>query len=405
MSGVPASSTHSAEDAALGFYFQAYFAFLTLLRQTSDDAGVGLERLDDVELKVDGHLLLYQLKHSIKGTPPPISLKGRALWRTIKVWVHTLPHIELSETTLHLVAVGAIPPDSALNALVDMDADRGDLVSALTVEAEKVRAERAAAQAAGKALPHTERAAGCEAFLGLASVDRLNLMRRVLIQAHAPTIVEIEALAAQELTLIGPEHRAEIAKRLLGWWDSEAIHALCGKRDPIITRAELQAQITGLIGDVESGKLQADFELQMPPEDYQPDGMLARQIKLVEGGNSDLSKAIREEWRAREQRAKWVDGNPAMGTVVSEYDRLLEEAWSDRHTQMVEDCETVADPTKRQKGLELLRWTHDEAPRTVRPIAESWSSPYYVRGAYQVLAIDLRVGWHPEYADLLKDDE
>ncbi len=54
MSGVPLTSTHSAEDAALGFYYQAYFAFLTLLRQTSDSAAVGLERLDDVELSRPG---------------------------------------------------------------------------------------------------------------------------------------------------------------------------------------------------------------------------------------------------------------------------------------------------------------------------------------------------------------
>jgi hypothetical protein len=70
MSANPSNRIRSAEDAALGFYYQAYFAFLTLLEQTGDDAGVGVERLDDVELKVDGHCLLYQLKHSIKAAPP-----------------------------------------------------------------------------------------------------------------------------------------------------------------------------------------------------------------------------------------------------------------------------------------------------------------------------------------------
>ena len=37
----------------------------------------------------------------------------------------------------------------------------------------------------------------------------------------------------------------------------------------------------------------------------------------------------------------------------------------------------------------------------VRPIAHGWNAAYYVRGSYQVLAIDLKVGWHADYAKLL----
>ena len=41
----------------------------------------------------------------------------------------------------------------------------------------------------------------------------------------------------------------------------------------------------------------------------------------------------------------------------------------------------------------------------VRPIVESWTAPYYARGSYQVLAINLTVGWHPDFANLLKGNE
>ena len=400
----PPYNIHTAEDAALGFYYQTYFAFLTLLQQTGDDAGIGIERLDDVDLKVDGHLLLYQLKHSIKAVPPPITMKSRALWRTLKVWIDALLHVELAQTTMHLVAVGPLVATSPLNALLDLDTDRDELAAALIAEAQLVHDARAAAKTAGTKLPHGERADGCAAFLDLEPAVRSNLLRRILIRPNNPPIDQVEVLAGLHLTLIAPVHRAEVVKRLLGWWDTEVVHALCGKRDPILTRAELQAQITSIIADLESSSLQANFELLMPPGDYQPDGMVARQIKLVAGGNSDLSKAIREEWRAREQRAKWLNDNSAMGTIVSQYDQVLEEAWSDMHVQMAEDCFKEADNVKRERGLDMLRWTHDYAPTKVRPIAEKWSAPYYVRGTYQVLAIDLRVGWHPDYADLLKDD-
>ena len=54
-------------------------------------------------------------------------------------------------------------------------------------------------------------------------------------------------------------------------------------------------------------------------------------------------------------------------------------------------------------GLDVLRWTHDSAPKEVEPISSSWSGHYYVRGTYQLLAIDLKVGWHAQYLKLLKE--
>jgi hypothetical protein len=84
---------------------------------------------------------------------------------------------------------------------------------------------------------------------------------------------------------------------------------------------------------------------------------------------------------------------------------VLQEHWSDRHSLMIEECSELKEEGKCEAGLRLLRWTHNSAPGSVPPISNGWSAPYYVRGTYQVLAIDLRVGWHPNYSDLLKEGE
>jgi hypothetical protein len=86
MSDERQTGSHAADAAALGFYYQAFFGLETLVAQSADDAAVAVERLDDVELTADGRTLLYQLKHSLSVTPPPITLRARALWRTVKVW-------------------------------------------------------------------------------------------------------------------------------------------------------------------------------------------------------------------------------------------------------------------------------------------------------------------------------
>jgi hypothetical protein len=392
---------HSAEAAALGFYYQAFFALLTLMGQETDNAAVGIEQLDDVDLKVDGHNLLYQLKHSLSTAPPPITLKSKALWKTVKVWVDILPTLILSETTLHLVTVAKLGSDNPLIALTELDAERTELVEAMTREARRVLDARAAAAKAGKVLPHPDRVDGCSAFLALTETERLNLLRRTVIKPGSPVVATIEENVAGYLKLLPPVQRPIVARRLVEWWDRQIVYSLCGKRERVLSRSELQHQISAIVSDIEQENLVPDFEVVSPPEDYQPDGMLARQVKLVDGKPSDLSKAIREEWKAREQRAKWLNGSPAMAATINDYDLVLEEHWSDRHGQMVEECAELDHKGKCKSGLKILRWTHEEAPSVVRPIAKSWNVAYYVRGTYQVLAIDLKVGWHADYAKLL----
>lgn len=400
MSGNGPNAMHSAEASALGFYYQTFFALLTLLGLNTDDAAVSVETLDDVELKADGQMLLFQLKHSIRSSPQPITLKSRALWNTLRVWIDALPSLTLSETTLHLVAVAGMAADSPLMALTSMTADRSDLVKALVEEAERVRSARATATNKN-ALPHADRVDGCEAFLALSETQRLNLLRRMLIKQDSPPVGKIEERVTEHLKIVRPEQRPIIAQRLIEWWDRQVVYSLCGKRQRVISRAELQEQLSIIIGDLEHGRLLADFETVSEPDDYQPDGTLALQIRLVDGKNSDLSKAIREEWRAREQRSKWINEKPSMAAVIGDYDLVLEEYWSDRHCQMAEDCVGREENYKKESGLKILRWTHNEAPNVVRPIADGWNAPYYVRGSYQVLAINLKVGWHPDYAERL----
>ena len=85
------------------------------MAQTTDDAAVAVERLDDVELKADGRTLLYQLKHSISATPPPITIcKSPRSGGRVRVWIDLLPSLTLSDTTFHLVAVAQSQSGSPL---------------------------------------------------------------------------------------------------------------------------------------------------------------------------------------------------------------------------------------------------------------------------------------------------
>ncbi|MCM2504455.1 hypothetical protein NDN16_12310 [Aureimonas altamirensis] len=400
-----ATKGHAAGAAWQGFYYQAFYALLLLLQQKADDAAVAVEQLDDVEVKIDGHTLLHQLKHSMAATPAPLSLKSVALWKTLKVWIDILPNITLAETSLHLVTVAPLAKDNGLEVLLTAGSDRAALLAALVAEATRVRTERLQAVTAKAPAPHADRAAGCEAFLALSDATRANLLRSVVLKPDSLTLPEIEQAVATELILLPPADRPAVAVRLMQWWDREIVYSLCGQRDVVISRAELQQKYSAIVAEIEQDVLTADFELSTPPADYQPDGMLARQIHLVNGLDADLTRAIREEWKAREQRGKWTNANPAMATTIGEYDRLLQLEWSDHHAQMCGDCAGLEAPERAEAGLKILRWSHHQAPNTIRPITKGWDASYYVRGSYQVLAIDLKVGWHADFEALLGGDE
>lgn len=395
---------HNAAAAALGFYYQAFYALVRLLESESDEAAVSVEQLDDVALFADGRSLLFQLKHALGSAPPKITLKSVALWKTLKVWADLLPTITLSETTLHLVTVADLSSSGSLRALTDEKSARDELASDMREEARRVVEARALAKSNSQQLPFADRFQGCEAYLALSETDQLNLLRRVAIVAGAPNVTDIEAIVRSRLTLIAVEHRADAAKRLMEWWDLEIVYSLCGKRPRAIVRSELQSKITEIIADIKQETLLPDFETASQPNAYQPDGMLTRQIDLVSGSKSDLAKAIREEWRARQQRGKWLDERPHLATALHEYDKILVEHWSDTHTKACEECQAQEADAERAAGLRVLRWSHDIAPREIRPLREGWSAPYYVRGSYQVLAINLNVGWHPRYRTMLEGE-
>jgi len=404
MSNPPQSCAHSAEAAALGFYYQALYALLVLFERNTDDSAVSVEQLDDVQLSANGQDLLFQLKHSISLAPSSLSIKSRGFWRTIKAWIDILGEVSLPETTLHLITVASIVTGDALESLLTESFDPTPIVAAMVEEAERVRAARDQAKRDGKDLPYSDRADGCEAFLGLSVHERANLCSRIRLVPGSPDITLIEQRIANGLVMLPAEQRPVVAQKLVEWWNRELIYSLCGKRERIISRQEMQGRFSGIVGELERERLSVDFEAIEPPEDYQPDGMLTRQIKLVKGLRSDISKAIREEWRAREQRSVWLEANAGNATKIGAYDKILVESWSDRHSTIKEECQAKDPPSKEQAGLGLLRWSHNDAPTSIRPIDTGWNAPYYVRGSLQILAVNLKVGWHPDYADHLKGE-
>jgi hypothetical protein len=398
------AGSHSAVDAALGFYFQSLYGLLCIVRASDDDAAVCLERLDDVEILANGQPLLAQLKHSLSKKPTPVTISSAALWKTFKAWIDVLPKLSLMETRFQLVTVAPLAVGSPLEPLLDTAASRDDLRGLLEAEAQRVVDEHTAAKVGGKK-PHTnaKRVECCAAFLKLTSDVRQKLLSRVTIQPGVSNICGVPKDIAKELKNFPPDKREAITQRLIEWWDLQVVHSFCGNRERAISMLEVQQQLIEIAGQLNRDELLADFLFVRPPDDHTPPSMIARQLQLVSCTKTEIQAAEREEWKARSQRHKWINERFDMAVRITLYDQMLIDEWSVKHGAMVEDHETSSEFIKRAAGLDIFKWSYDQAYTQITPIAKNWSASYYIRGSYQVLAVEQSVGWHPDFKTLLAE--
>ena len=88
-SDVVENTGHDAKGAT-GFEYQFLYFISQLLKMLEKQDSVSYERYDDVAYSTDDSLILFQLKHTIKGTvskPVNLSLRDSDLWKTIAVWI------------------------------------------------------------------------------------------------------------------------------------------------------------------------------------------------------------------------------------------------------------------------------------------------------------------------------
>ena len=394
--------SHSAVDAALGFYYQSLYALLCIVRASDDDAAVCLERLDDIEIIANGQPLLAQLKHSLSKKPPPVTISSVALWKTLKAWIDVLPKLSLNETQFQLVTVAPLPTGSPLEPLLNLASPRDKLLGLLELEAQRVVDEHDAAKCDGKKpLPHAIRLECCAAFLKLQSNIRQTLLSRITVQPSASNIANISKDIAKELAHFPPDRRDAIAHRMMEWWDVQVIHSFCGKRDRVISMLEVQQQLIEIAGQLDRDEILADFLFVAPPNDHMPPSMIAKQLQIVNSTKAEIQAAEREEWKARSQRHKWMNERADMAGRIAQYDQMLIDEWSYKHGVVVEEHAASSEDVKRNAGLGVFRWSFNHAYTQVSPFAKNWSASYYVRGSYQVLAVEQSVGWHPDFRNLL----
>ncbi|GHU09079.1 hypothetical protein AGMMS50225_09010 [Betaproteobacteria bacterium] len=391
----------SAVDPALGYLYQVRIALLWSLRRAKSgtDFIVSLETLDDVTFdsvqstgfKPDE---LLQTKHHRK-REASLSDASSDLWKSLRVWFegyanNTIP----PDAMLYLLTTGVAPSGSAASYLRSDDAR--DVKKSLKM------LERVAQTSDSQA-----NAPAYMAFNAVSTTTQKEILDNVVVLDRMPDICLIDdALKAEVHWSAEARHLEAFLQRLEGWWLGRVIKQLTATSQPAgILSAEIEAEMTELREQFKQDRLPIDDDLlqftlddatHAAHEDYQ----FVYQLKLIDVGKKRAAAAIRDFYRAFEQRSRWLREDLLLIGDLSRYERKLVEEWELVFEATKDEIETTAaEAEKRKVARSILAW----AERATIPIRPGVTEPFVVRGSFHMLADEKppRVGWHPDFLDRL----
>ncbi|MGD9724846.1 MAG: ABC-three component system protein [Nitrospiraceae bacterium] len=243
------------------------------------------------------------------------------------------------------------------------------------------------------------------AFLALAVPMRSALLSAVEVLDNQSSITDLEIELEHALRLVAPAGKAAAAREMLeGWWWPYVCAALTVSPPTPIPIGLVEAKFDDIRDMLKRNSLVADFEHVEPDEakiaEY--DGFrFVRQLQVIGLGGNRVRFAKRDFYRAFAQRSKWTREHVVLDDEVEKFERRLLEEWQPRFVAMC-DAYGVSDPDEaalRQDGQALYQWVENEARFPFR----SLTARFLNVGSYHILANELRVGWHRDYASLCED--
>lgn len=393
------TTAFSAADSALGYLYQVRLALLWSLRRvrTGTDFIVSLETLDDVTFESTGGTPaeLLQTKHH-RSREASLSNASGDLWKSLRVWFEGHANKQIPPgTALYLLTTGAALPDSAASFLRTDGRDVAKALQILDTVAQTSESE--------------SNAPAYKAFLTASTTARRAILDDVVVLDRAPGVLTIDnELKVEVHWSAEPKHLDAFLQRLEGWWIRRVIKQLATSAQPAgILSAELEAEMCELREQFKQDNLPIDddllaFTLDDATHDAHADYRFVHQLNLIEASKKRVAAAIRDFYRAYEQRSRWLREDLLLVGDLSRYECKLVEEWELVFESTKDEIDAAAvESTKCKAARFVLAWAERVAV-TIRP---GVTEPFVVRGSLHMLADESppRIGWHPDFHDRLAE--
>lgn len=384
----------AAVNPALGYLYQVRAALLWSLQKLRYDESfqVSVEVLDDVAFESDiGEASTFlQTKHHASRTAA-LTDSCSDLWKTLRVWIEGSASGQIPPTaTLQLITTGVAPANSAASKLKLSERD--------------VTSARDILDVIARTSTSTVNATAYQAYESLSAQQRLALLERVVVIDAAPTIADLdEELRTVIFWAVDRAHQTPFLDRLEGWWLRRVIGQLTAAPDTRIASVEIESEMSDLRDQFRQDSLPIDDNLL----DFTLDDATAatylnycfvKQLDIIDAGKRRVAAAIRDFYRAYEQRFRWVREDLVVALDISRYERRLTEEWENVFNAVCDEVgEDATDVERKTAARSVLQWA-ERASISIRP---GVTEPFLCRGSLHMIADDGRIGWHPDFRAML----
>ncbi|WP_315742397.1 ABC-three component system protein [Bradyrhizobium sp. SZCCHNR1075] len=380
------ASKYSAPGQYLGYALQPLRLCYHLL-QCPPGAFVSMEYSEDVAVHYpNGTHLFEQDKSALKQNP--IADWSDDLWKTLAHW-------------LEGIKAGDIDPSITTFRIYVTPAHEGEIATALSAACTLEEVQAVTAQIRTK-LSKRRKPPSCDAalkyFLDASDQERFALVHH--LDVHSSDEDPLKALQSA-LALAVPEKLMERVCRYLLGNAKERVDRLIREGKPaVVSGDEFKRNFHSFM---QSNNLPGYLKSMSPPPEAGDVGAVIstrptfiRQLELIEARDDQFVRAASDFLRTSADKVLWAEAGDIFEGEFDDWDENLVR----RHAFIrdeISETEAGAGPEVRGR-LAYFRCAAVQASLSGREVPG-----HFVHGSFNFLADNLRLGWHPNYEELLGD--
>jgi hypothetical protein len=360
--------------------------------KSEPDFLVSIETLDDVTFETTGSdsATLLQTKHHRKNISS-LTDASPELWKTLRIWFSG-------------ISSGVIPRNAKLYLITTGTAPKGTAAYYLRANCRDLAAAQKSLDSTASSSTNETNLSSYEVYLKTDLAQRISILEQIEIIDAAPTISNLDSELRQEVYwAVEKEHHGVFLDRLEGWWLRRILRQLTNGAQDRVGSVEIEAQMSDLREQFKQDSLPIDddlldFMLDEATKAAHADSTFVRQLEIIKAGKRRIAAAIRDYYRAFEQRSRWLRDDLVVGLDLHQYEKRLAEEWELIFDAMRDDLgDNATNEAKEEAAREVLKW----AERETVPIRPNVTEPFVSRGSLHMLADEVKIGWHPEFKDRL----
>lgn len=391
------SSTFSAKEPALGYYYQIIRGLVLLLNETRMvKPCLSLECLDDIAIEDKDTVDLYQAKLHIR----QVQMTDRSpdFWKTIRVWSEGIKDgtFNLDTTIFTLITTASVSEDSFLYLFFsDKEDDRKRILTTM----ETISTETS----------NETNLLGYKAFAALTEQQKVKLINSIRIHDSEVSIDDTITQLRNRLEVSAPSRSLDsFINTVIGWWFFNCVDMLQSDKKETISKETVNNYIQACRDQLRADALPDEFYDMVEVDDVtleeSRNKTYVKQLDIIGATKRERKSAINDYRRAYGQRSKWLRDGRVSQSEYECFDANLYEEWKSRFELLQDDTEDKNVKDRKEAGHKFYRDNY-VSPQYNLPLFKNKASLYITKGSYQMLSDEKTIGWHPDYEKLLEEDE